>query len=156
ADLLRHGHAEPAAAGDGLAELLGPAPVAVARQPVVVAEVGAEGFDRVADRELVVGEIEIHDVSADRRRSRSTLRSRSRADPLANPRCAHSPRYPASRRMRVRSTRHPSPAINHLKSTIASRPSSARDGVTRSKFMPESPAAAKREPRPAGRAASAP
>ena len=58
--LLRHGHAEPAAAGDGVTEFTRPAPVAVALEPVIGAEVGADRLDGVADRELVVGEIEIH------------------------------------------------------------------------------------------------
>src|SRR5579862_5491736 len=55
-----HRHAEPPAAGYGVAEFAGPAPVAVALEPVIGAEVGAEGFDGIPDRQLVVGEIEIH------------------------------------------------------------------------------------------------
>ena len=45
---LGHRHAEPAAARDGLAELAGPATVAVALEPVVGAEIGADGLDGVA------------------------------------------------------------------------------------------------------------
>jgi hypothetical protein len=57
---LGHGDAEPVALGHGGEERVGEGGGAVAFQPVVVAEAGAEAQDLLADLALRVGEGEVH------------------------------------------------------------------------------------------------
>ena len=57
---LRHRDAEPAAFRDRLMELVRKLAVAVACEPVLVVEAGAELRDRVAQLELIRGEGKIH------------------------------------------------------------------------------------------------
>ena len=67
AELLWHGDAEPAGLRDGAVELLGEAAIAVALQPILRVEALAQSRDAVADRELLGGEREIHELAAPRR-----------------------------------------------------------------------------------------
>ncbi len=58
--LLRDGHAEPAAVGDGVVELPGELVVLVLLHPVVVVEPAAQLGHRLADQFLILGELETH------------------------------------------------------------------------------------------------
>ncbi len=63
--LLRDGHAEPAALGDGVVELLGEFVRLVLLHPVVVVELARQLGDGLADQLLILGQLETHPAGHD-------------------------------------------------------------------------------------------
>src|ERR1700754_1468273 len=63
--LRRDGHAEPAAPGDGVVELLGELVSLVFGHPIVVAEFACQRGSGLADQRLILGQLETHPAGHD-------------------------------------------------------------------------------------------